>query len=599
MKNSIAIIGLLLCVHVAFVNAQYVVKNQTELEQLQQLPLEKMYVHYNTNLLFPGEYVYYSVYCINAQTNRLSNISRMAYIELVGSDLTTRIIQKVRLEAGRAQGDFFIPVSIPSGNYKLIAYTQWMKNAGQDQLFQDDITIINPYRSDQEAITSVSEDPQEARNLSIDQQGSVRVTKGKKDDGTLVLITDSQKYGQREKVSLTPRNFKGPLGYGNYSISVRRVDEFGENGPLDAYDYSNAYLSADKSIANAVNDSIFLPEQRGELFYGNVKTKETGLPVEGKTVIISIPGTDFQLQSAITDKNGNFYTYIRKEYDIDSIIAQLIDDSPENFIIRFLDKPDLNYKEFIFQNFNISKEMSDAIVRRSVYNQIENAYYGVKPDSILAIDEKDPFDGGVPVVVNLDEFTRFNTLRETLVEIVPNVWVTKLDNGEYTFWVKEDLESYDDQYASDPPLVLVDGIFVPDHGKLLDYNARTIKRLSILRDPLVMGSNKYHGMVVIETNDGDYLERTDNSNMAIKTLKLPAAKKNYFRQHYGLEGVKSFDRIPDFRYQLFWEPKLVIQNNDVSYEFYTSDVSGEYEIVLEGFTTYGKPISLSKTITVE
>ncbi|MFH6604032.1 hypothetical protein ACEZ3G_11130 [Maribacter algicola] len=599
MKNSIAIIGLLFCVHVAFVNAQYVVKNQTELEQLQQLPLEKIYVHYNTNLLFPGEYVYYSVYCINAQTNRLSNISRMAYIELVDSDLTTRITQKVRLEAGRAQGDFFIPVSIPSGNYKLIAYTQWMKNAGQDQLFQDDITIINPYRSDQEAITSGKEDLQEGQDLEIGQKGPETVNKGKKDDGTLVLITDNQKYGQRKKVSLTPRNFKGPLGYGNYSISVRRIDEFDKNGRLDAYDFSNTFLSAAKSITKAVNDSIALPEQRGELFYGNVRTREGGLPVAGKTVVISIPGTDFQLRSAITDDDGNFYTYIRKEYDIDTMVAQLIDNSPENYVVQFLDKPGIEYKGLNFGNFSISKEMSDAIVSRSVYNQIENAYYGVKPDSILAIDEKDPFDGGVPVVVNLDEFTRFNTLRETLVEVVPNVWVTKLDNGEYTFWVKEDLEPYDEQYASDPPLVLVDGVFVPDHGKLLDYNARTIKRLNILRDPLMMGSNKYHGMVVIETNDGDYLERTEDANMARKELKLPAAKKNYYQQRYGAEGDKNFERVPDFRYQLFWEPNLVIQNDVVSYEFYTSDVPGEYEIVLEGFTTYGKPISVRETIMVE
>ncbi|MGB5499241.1 MAG: hypothetical protein WBM77_09965, partial [Maribacter sp.] len=484
MKKILILLGLLFLQY-GMLNAQYVVKNPAELTQLKKLPLEKVYVHYNASVLFPGEYVYYSLYCINTQSNKLSNISSMAYIELVGEDLTTQLVQKVRLEGGRGQGDFFIPVSIPSGNYKLIGYTQWMKNAGHEQLFKDDIAIVNPYRTDQEAVLATAVDSTIAANVGIKEKSQIQTGKKKKDDGTIVLMTDKKQYGQREKIALVPRNFKGPLGYGNYSISVRKIDALNRYSPLDAADFSRTYLGVDKTIDKTVNDSIFLPEQRGELFFGKVVQKEGNLPAIDKTVVISIPGTDFQIRSAITDTDGNFYTYVSKEYTAKAILAQVVDDAPENYKVTFSKERGLDYSGLDFGNFTISPLDKNAIVKRSIHNQIENGYYSVKPDSILSIATKDPFDGGIPVVIDLDDYTRFNTLRETLVEVVNNVWVKKLPNGKYTFWVKEELEIYDEAYAGDPPLVLIDGVFIPDHDRLLDFNARTVKKLHILRDPLV------------------------------------------------------------------------------------------------------------------
>jgi hypothetical protein len=113
-----------------------------------------------------------------------------------------------------------------------------------------------------------------------------------------------------------------------------------------------------------------------------------------------------------------------------------------------------------------------------------------------------------------------------------------------------------------------------------------------------MGSKKYHGMVAIETNSGAYFSDQQNDFIAEQPLQLPAVKKNYFSQRYNDELAFDYGHIPDFRYQLFWEPSVIIAEEQVSYEFYTSDIPGEYEIVLEGFTTYGKPISVRETITV-
>lgn len=592
MKKRALFYGLFI-LHMALVQAQYVVNSPNELMQLKKLPLEKMYVHHNSSVLMPGEYMYYSMYCINAATNKLSRTSRMGYIELVGEDLETKIIQKVRLNKGRGQGDFFIPVSLPSGNYKLIGYTQWMKNAGIKQLYQDDITIINPYRTDQDAIVESSSD-------SISQQLSKNLDiASSKNEGILLFETVKQSYKKREKVSLIPRNYKGPLGYGSYSISVHLKNELNSHDPLDAVAYGNEYLNADKQLSKSVQDSIYLPEQRGELFFGKVKAREEGLSEVDKTVVISIPGEDFQLKSAQTDKNGIFYTYLQKEYEAPVILAQLIDDEREKYDLSFKNASPLSYTGLEFQSYKLPAKLKDALIARSVHNQIENGYYSVKPDSILAIDKIDPFIGGQPEKIVLADYTRFKTMRETLIEIVDKVWVKKLDNGSYTFWVEKEFEAFDENYAQDPPIVLIDGVFIPDHTSILEFNTRTVKTLSILRDPLGLGSKKYHGILAIETDEGDFLETYSNAGMGKAELVMPTAKKNYFRQQYDDATVEKQKRIPDFRYQLFWEPKVTIDEKQSSFEFFTSDVPGTYEIVLEGFTTYGKPISVRKTFTVE
>ncbi len=601
--KRIFIVLLLLLLQNGFLLAQYKIKDQDELKDLKVLSLEKIYVHANTPLLFPGEYLYYSIYCLNAATNRLDNISRMAYVELVGEDLMPVFRQKVRLDGGRGQGDFFVPVSVPSGNYKLIAYTQWMKNAGIGQLFQDNIMVINPYRADQESILTQTDiagadhmQHQDLKKGEPIQDLGAPIT----EDRSILLLTDRENYGKRDKVQLTPKNFRGPLGYGNYSISVRRKDDLATHGTLNALDFTAKYLDAKKSLPQGVNDSIYLPEQRGELFFGSV-TDMQNKPVAGMTVVISIPGKDFQLKSAITDDQGIFYTYVNKEYDGSVLLAQVPGNNDGLYHIAFKDRSGLDYGNLQFENLKIGPEDEKSILQRSVYNQIENGYFSVKPDSILSIDTLDPFDGGLPEVVVLDDFTRFPTLKETLVEVVPNVWVKRLENGNDTFWVKEALENYENDFASDPPLVLVDGVFVPDHNALLESNAMKIEKISILREPLVLGSNRFLGMVAIETINGDYLENLDMGHIGQQDLMMPTAKKNYYRQLYTPETIQKYERIPDFRQQLFWMPQMQFSNvePEVVYEFYTSDVPGVYEIVLEGFTTYGKPISVKASFSVE
>ena len=129
MKTKIITTAIISCYFLCC-QAQYIVNEASELDDLKKLPQEKAYIDHTGPLLFSGEYLYYNLYCFNAQNNNLTNISNIGYVALMDESKNYIFEHKLKLKEGQGYGDFFITTEIPSGKYKLIGYTQWMKNSG-------------------------------------------------------------------------------------------------------------------------------------------------------------------------------------------------------------------------------------------------------------------------------------------------------------------------------------------------------------------------------------------------------------------------------------------------------------------------------------
>ena len=590
MRIQLKIISLLLTLHCGqLLTAQVRISSEEELELLREIPMEYVYIHTPGTLYMPGEYLYYSLYCINTQNYRLSELSEVAYLQLIGEDNTVVFSQKIDLEKGRGQGDYFFPTDLPSGNYKLVAFTHWMKNAGLAQFFSADVTFLNPYRSDQ----SVFLNPENNRAECTNSKDS-----GFEDGGQntpsrdLGLQLEKTVYKTGEMIRLQLKNFRGSRGYGNYSLSVRKADDLQALTPVRSTEFAAYSLEFLKRIPQRVNDILAIPEQRGELISGRVTTSE-GTALEDRWIAISLPGPDFQVKKVRTDEEGKFYTYLTRPYRDRMGMAVLVSPGMENVDFEWYTPYDFEGTIPCFYNFQLKPDQAGVIRQRSIHNQIENSYFEVKPDTLQEVVPVDPFEGEIPEVYQLDDYTRFTTLEETLVEFIEYVWVKRGEDGEASFWVREPMTPWGPDYTTDPPLVVVDGILVPNHNSLLGYDARKIKTIKVLRDKYQLGGANYQGMVVIETIDATFLENWDTPLGTRFSFLPPSPEKNYFRQMEGSEN------IPDFRYQLLWEPEISIQGEGKSYSFYTSQVPGQYEIRLEGYTTYGKPISLSTTFQVE
>ncbi|RIV46975.1 hypothetical protein D2V05_03185 [Flagellimonas pelagia] len=564
---------------------QYVIKDNEELQNLKNLPEEKVFVHHTGPVVFVGEYVHYAFYCFNAQTNKASNISYVGYVALVNEKGEYVYEEKIRLEKGLATGDFFLNTGITSGHYKLLGYTQWMKNNGLQQVFKDDIVVINPYQVDQQGLMEEQSEPvsgiQEVNKVS--------------DSSIIQIRFDKKQFGTREKVKLALRNYKGPLGYGNFTVRIQKKSSFPIAQGMNAMEYGTAYLNVANQIDKQVGDSLFLPEQRGELLFGKVTDQASGEPMDNAKMVISVPGQEFLLQFATTDPQGNFYTYLRKDYKVPQAVIQAKDLS-QPIKVELLQTKKMDLTGLEFGRFTLKPEYAQIIKKRSIYNQIENQFFAAKPDSVLLGLPIDPFDGGIPETIDLDEYTRFPTLQETLVELLKFAGYRNGKDGDY-IRIAQDLQTYNEKSNDFPAIVLIDGVFIPHHETIKEFDARKIKSISLVRDQFALADRDYQGMMIIKTIEGDFYETYAPQFGINVPIEKPQPKKNYYRQRYDMVETVS-DNIPDYRSLLFWEPHVELEGDALEFEFYTSDLSGEFEVVLDGFTTYGKPITVYKTIIV-
>jgi hypothetical protein len=76
-------------------------------------------------------------------------------------------------------------------------------------------------------------------------------------------------------------------------------------------------------------------------------------------------------------------------------------------------------------------------------------------------------------------------------------------------------------------------------------------------------------------------------------------KKNYYREDYSGQLLEGKKHLPDFRRQLAWIPGIEMNGDDFVTHFFTSDLTGEFEIVLEGIAYSGIPVSKKISFTVE
>jgi len=575
------LVFILIVFNLSFLYAQVAVK-----ENALDFPQEKIFIHYNSSFLVSGERLYYKIYCLDAKTNHLSNFSKIAYLELIGVNNQFVFKHKIRLKSGIGDGDFFMPTSVPSGNYKLIAYTQWMRNNSDNTFFKGDITVINPFLRAKEMNVNPLESKKDSLVIPIATYYYKPVRSQK---NTIVnLELNKESFSNREKVTLTLKSLVGKESSGNYSISVRKRDTIRVAKRTTSLEFMKSNMNINTVLGVL---PTYIPELRGELVSGKVILESNGKPAKNIKVAFSISGKNYFLKIANTNNLGVFYFNLDKAYENSNAIVQVVDPEREKYRIEMNKHKSPEYDKLTFYDFKTSSKLKNLIIEKSISNQIENAYHSVKKDSVLPVKEISPFYGSVIKNYGLDDYTRFSSLEETIIEVVDEAFVKK-KKGKYTLHVKLSDRVIRSNLS---PLVLMDGIFLQDHDVLFNYNIKKIKSISVIREKYIYGSLIFEGIISIQTFDGDY--QSNSSGEFIKNIEMfkPQVFKKRFNQSY--KDLKLV-RIPDYRNQLLWEPNIHLERDKTSISFFTSDVKGEYEICIEGFNKKGKPIFLNKIFVV-
>ncbi|RYE37511.1 MAG: TonB-dependent receptor, partial [Sphingobacteriales bacterium] len=111
------------------------------------VPQEKTYIHMDKPYYALGDTIWFKAYVTTGSRQQLSAISGALYVDLINEKDSIVTALKLPLSAGMSMGNFTLRDELKEGNYRIRAYTQWMRNAGEDYFFDHTFTVVSPFEN--------------------------------------------------------------------------------------------------------------------------------------------------------------------------------------------------------------------------------------------------------------------------------------------------------------------------------------------------------------------------------------------------------------------------------------------------------------------
>lgn len=141
--------------------------------------------------------------------------------------------------------------------------------------------------------------------------------------------------------------------------------------------------------------------------------------------------------------------------------------------------------------------------------------------------------------------------------------------------------------ANESPVVLLDGVPVFDYDKLLEMDPARIEKIDVITHPYFLGPLTFYGAIILSTYGGDLGGFEINPEGVSLNYEGLQAMREFYSPTYETQSARD-SRIPDYRSLLYWNPSLTLSDQNASQiQFYTSDITGQFEVVIEGISKDG------------
>jgi hypothetical protein len=105
------------------------------------IPQEKAYLHMDKPYYALNDTIWFKGYLTTGSRHLLSERSSAVYVDLINDQNQRVKTLKLQTAMGTVAGNFILDDSVKAGSYNIRAYTQWMRNAGEDYFFNKTFTI--------------------------------------------------------------------------------------------------------------------------------------------------------------------------------------------------------------------------------------------------------------------------------------------------------------------------------------------------------------------------------------------------------------------------------------------------------------------------
>jgi hypothetical protein len=501
---------------------------------------EKINLHLNAYTFITGEKLLYNIYCINDR-NMISNLSKVAYVKCIDNKGNEIFTNKHYLNNGNDSGSYFISQNLKTGTYKIIVYTRWMLNFGISNYFEKEITIINPYSKKEKDSIFFEKD---SINYKLDD------------------IIIEKTYNKRE--SVVWENSKKEMN-GNFSVSIRRIDKIVSE---------NQSIKNQKQNTLIKNQTLILPEVKGEIISGKIVSNNQQNSLKNIGIGLTDNGNKDYLNITTSNNKGEFYFILPTPLNSSNIYIEPIgNDSNYSIILDPQISPIIeSYKT---ESIKLKENYTDEIKTRAIAAQIENAYYEIKKDSLGKEIKTKTINEDIFKIFDLENIIRFATIKEFIVEVLNQVYYTEKDSQFKLFFRNNETA------INEVPLIILDGKIINKHSDLLNFDFKKATKIATYNLPYYFGNKLYEGVFIVTTTIDD-TQKTSNQSTKLDYLK-PSIERYLYTPDYSIGN--NLNKIPDYRIQLLWKPNLSSLIDPI--KFYTSDVEGDYEIQIIGYTNEG------------
>jgi hypothetical protein len=341
-------------------------------------------------------------------------------------------------------------------------------------------------------------------------------------------------------------------------------------------------------LTNTTPSFKYLPEYAGSIITGKMVQKGTTIPAKEITGFISMPSKNTLFKAGISDENGNIKFEFPQLYNDGQLILQA-DSSKNNAHKIEIDNPFYTSKnngqllEPIFLPM-LNKEMvqqlnSNIEIQNHFKADYQNHFQTPTIDSNAFYYKPD-------YTYYLDLYARFTTMEEVIREYVTPLTLTR-SGGRFQLAV------YDDQnkrFFDKAPLVLLDGVPILNMDKFIEYDPLKIRKLEVVSRTYYSGNMAFNGIANFITYNGKMEGYELDPRATLIDYKGLQMQREFTAPVY--ENQTQIDnRSPDFRHLLHWSANInTSSKGKISTAFYTSDVTGNYAIVLQGITKAGQPL---------
>lgn len=329
---------------------------------------------------------------------------------------------------------------------------------------------------------------------------------------------------------------------------------------------------------------VYLPEPDGHIISGIIRNTVIGEPLRKENIVLSFVGKAALCRFTKTDEEGRFL-FVTLEDGVREIVIQPLSPDLDEYFVE-LDNPfPETFSGTYPPAFSLDTGMLELINKAVISMQIKMIYDPLMPEKPGALKKTTPKDFyGLPeYTTKMSTFIQLSSIREAIKELVPAAATTSRKGKT----VINTVYKQNDQIEVRDPLVIVDGVPVLNHEKVLKITGDKIDKIDVLSKKYYISGIVLGGVIDITTYHGDLSDIEFDKPVFRQAFEAPQPDNGFTSPDYS-DVLRKESRIPDYRNTLYWSPDVRTDvNGKAAVEFYTSDETGDYILLVEGFTSDG------------